>query len=107
MQHKGYLTDEGRVVDLYVTPADPGHRRAGMIVDRLGSPIVGEVHYDEQRYNLRRVLVSRTWYVTPHPKPADDHRRIRERAIAAGSTRGEAIAAALRILNRTDERNPE
>ena len=67
MEAKGYLTADGRVVQ-----------------DGYRGDLIGEVWLDVQRYNLRRVLVTRSWIVRRH-----DGRTF------TGSLRREAIAAAL------------
>ena len=53
MEHKGYLTESGRVVQ----------RRADITESMDGERIVAQVLYTETRYNLRRVLVTRDWIV--------------------------------------------
>lgn len=63
MQHKGYLTDTGRVVQKTKSPIDPGHRRSGHKLSLDGDQIIGEVGYHETHYNLRRLYVHRKWIV--------------------------------------------
>lgn len=85
MEDRGYLTESGRVVQASRASMDPGLARAGHRLAANGEAIVADVLYAEQRYNLRRVLVNRTWYV---------RERHGERRQWTGNTRAEAVAAA-------------
>lgn len=81
MERKGYLTAEGRVVQA-LTP-----------------DCIAELRYDVQRYNLRRLIVTRTWYGLLLPE-LDYARPWRDKAHAAGDTRREVIE---QLLARYDE----
>lgn len=63
MQHKGYLTETGRVVKRTKSPLDPGLRRTGRRLSLDDDVIIGEVGYTETRFNLRRMYVTRKWIV--------------------------------------------
>lgn len=51
MEHKGYVTADGRVVG-----------------DRDRADLIAELGYIVTRYNLRRVFVRREWAVRPLPR---------------------------------------
>lgn len=80
-EHKGYLTETGRVVQRKRSSPDPGHR--GWFSQDF-EKIIGRVFYVEKRYNLRRVFVTRTWVVD-----LGENRRVE------AATRGAAIEKAL------------
>lgn len=83
-EDKGYLTESGRVVTRSFSSLDPGLIRKGLRFSADGEEIVGRVSYSETRYNLRRVLVTRSWKVSEFPDGSVQ---------AGGSTRREAIEA--------------